>query len=53
MEFFVIWGYKLLGFEEAQDEDSEKADEDDESGAFTIICSNCYEDEELRADVPT
>jgi hypothetical protein len=44
MEFFLIWGYKLLDFEEAQDED-------DESDGFTTICSNCYEDEQLRADV--
>jgi hypothetical protein len=43
VEFYVEWGYKLLDFEETQDND-----EDEE---FTRICSNCYEDEELRADV--
>lgn len=43
VELSVVWGYKLLDFEEPQDED-----EDEE---FTTICSNCYEDEELRADV--
>jgi hypothetical protein len=42
MEFWVVWGYKLLDFEEAQEQ---------ETGDFTTICSNCYEDEELRADV--
>jgi hypothetical protein len=52
MEFFVEWHYKLLDFEDAQDEDfDEGQDEDDESGGFTTICSNCFEDERLRADV--
>jgi hypothetical protein len=40
MEFCVVWGYKLL----------EEAPQDKETG-FTTICSNCYEDETLRADV--
>jgi regulator of RNase E activity RraB len=43
VEFSVVWGYKLLDFEEPQDED-----EDEE---FTTICSDCFEDEELRADI--
>lgn len=43
VELAVAWGYKLQDFEEPQDED-----EDEE---FARICSNCYEDEELRADV--
>jgi hypothetical protein len=42
MEFRIVWGYKLLDFEEAP--------QDKETG-FTTICSNCYEDETLRADV--
>jgi hypothetical protein len=52
MEFFAEWRYKLLDFEDAQDEDfDEGQDDDDESGGFTTICSNCFEDERLRADV--
>jgi hypothetical protein len=42
MEFCVIWGYKLLDFEEDQDINK--------TGA-TTLCSNHYEDQELRADV--
>jgi hypothetical protein len=52
MEFCVEWAYKLLDFEDAGDEDfDEDQDEDDESGGFTTLCSNCFEDEYLRADV--
>jgi hypothetical protein len=50
-EFFAIWGYKLLDFEEAQDEDTEESDEDDEPDGFTTICSNCFKNEKLSADV--
>jgi hypothetical protein len=39
MAFDVSWGYKLLDFEESRDT------------GFTTLCSNCYEDAELRADV--
>jgi hypothetical protein len=47
MEFSVVWGYKLLYF----DESDESEDEDEEDEKFKTICSNCYEDEKLRADV--
>jgi hypothetical protein len=47
MEFFATWGYNLLGFE---GEDFVEDYENDEEG-FTTLCSNCYEDEELCADV--
>jgi hypothetical protein len=46
VEFFVIWGCKPLDFEDDQDED-----DDDESDDLTTICSNCYENQFLRADV--
>jgi hypothetical protein len=46
VEFSVVWGYKLLDFEEYQDSEDEDEDE-----RFETICSNCYHDEELRADV--
>ena len=41
-EFFTIWQYRLIDFEK---EETIKNEE------FQDLCSNCFEDEELRADV--
>ncbi|KAL7533389.1 hypothetical protein ACHAWF_004472 [Thalassiosira exigua] len=42
VEWHTIWGYRLLDFED---------DNTIESDEYTTICSDCFEDEELRADV--
>jgi hypothetical protein len=47
IEFYTTWGYILLDFEDDISED----DDDDEEEEFTTLCSDCFEDEELRLDV--
>ena len=41
-EFFTTWSYRLIDFEK---------EETIKNKEFQELCSNCYEDEELRADV--
>lgn len=42
MEFFTIWSYHSINFEEEGTINSEE---------YTEICFNCFKDGELRADV--
>ncbi|KAL7523930.1 hypothetical protein ACHAXR_000366 [Thalassiosira sp. AJA248-18] len=42
MEFGTIWNYRLIDFEEEETIEDKK---------YNTLCSNQYEDEELRADV--
>jgi len=41
-EFFTTWSYRLIDFEKEETIENEE---------FQELCSNCYEDQELRADV--
>eukprot|EP00550_Attheya_septentrionalis_P005447 CAMPEP_0198298156 /NCGR_PEP_ID=MMETSP1449-20131203/39851_1 /TAXON_ID=420275 /ORGANISM="Attheya septentrionalis, Strain CCMP2084" /LENGTH=380 /DNA_ID=CAMNT_0043999345 /DNA_START=105 /DNA_END=1247 /DNA_ORIENTATION=+ len=48
MEFYTVWSYRLVDFEEEDDDDD---DDDDEAKKYTELCSNCFEDEAMRASV--